>query len=44
MKKKLLTNKAGRVRELKNADIHAMRSASEVLPGKLLDVLPAKKT
>ena len=43
MKKKPLTNKAGRVRELTSEDIRAMRPASEVLPKKLLDVLAKRK-
>jgi len=43
MKKKPLTNKSGHVRELKRDDIRAMRPASEVLPKKLLDVLPKRK-
>jgi hypothetical protein len=32
MKKKLLTNKIGQVRELTQNDLHAMRPAYEVLP------------
>lgn len=43
MKKKLLTNKSGHVRELKRDDIRAMRTASEVLPKTLLEVLPKRK-
>lgn len=43
MKKKSLTNKSGHVRELKRDDIRAMRPADEVLPKKLLDVLPKRK-
>jgi uncharacterized protein (DUF4415 family) len=43
MKKKLLTNKAGKVRELKRKDIRAMRAASEVLPSELLDTLSKRK-
>lgn len=43
MKKKPLTNKSGRVRELTSKDIRAMRPASEVLPEKLLNVLPKRK-
>lgn len=43
MKKKSLTNKAGKVRELKTEDILAMRPADEVLPAKLLSVLSKKK-
>jgi uncharacterized protein (DUF4415 family) len=42
-KKKSLTSKSGRVRELKRKDIRAMRSASEVLPSELLEVLPKRK-
>ncbi|MCC2667026.1 MAG: hypothetical protein K0S63_942, partial [Gammaproteobacteria bacterium] len=41
--KKLLTNKQGEVRELTAKDIRAMRSASEILPKKLLAVLPKPK-
>lgn len=43
MKKKRLTNKAGRVRELKREDIRAMRPAREVLPSELVDILPKRK-
>lgn len=43
MKKKALTNKSGEVRELTRKDIHEMRSANEVLPAELLDVLPKRK-
>lgn len=43
MKKKPLTNKSGHVRELKQEDIHTMRTAKEVLPEKLLNVLPKRK-
>jgi len=43
MKKKSLTSKSGRVRELKNKDIRSMRSASEVLPADLVSVLPKRK-
>ena len=43
MTKKLLTNKAGKVRELTRKDISAMRSASEILPAKLVAVLPKRK-
>lgn len=43
MKKKPLTNKAGQVRELTPKDMRAMRSASEVLPADLLNVLPKRK-
>jgi uncharacterized protein (DUF4415 family) len=43
MTKKPLTNKAGQVRELTRKDISNMRSAKEVLPANLLDVLPKRK-
>jgi uncharacterized protein (DUF4415 family) len=43
MKKKPLTNKSGHVRELKRVDIRTMRPASEVLPAKLLALLPKRK-
>ncbi len=43
MRKKTLTNKSGQVRELTGKDIRAMKSASEVLPKKLLNVLPKRK-
>lgn len=43
MKKKPLTNKSGRVRELKRKDIRVMRPANEILPKKLLDVLSKRK-
>jgi len=42
-RKKPLTSKSGRVRELKRSDIRAMRPASEVLPEKLLSALPKRK-
>lgn len=42
MKKKSLTNKSGRVRELTSKDIRAMKSASEVLPAKLSSALPKR--
>ncbi len=42
MREKPLTNKSGHVRELKREDIRAMQPASEVLPKKLLDVLPKR--
>jgi uncharacterized protein (DUF4415 family) len=42
-KKQPLTNKSGKVRELKSKDIRAMRSAKEVLPSELLRVLPKRK-
>lgn len=43
MKEKPLTNKAGLVRELTGKDIRDMRTASEVLPADLLNVLPGVK-
>ena len=43
MKKKPLTNKDGEVRELTRKDINKMRSAGEVLPADLADVLPKRK-
>jgi uncharacterized protein (DUF4415 family)/uncharacterized DUF497 family protein len=43
MKKKTLTDKSGEVRELRSADIRAMRRAGEVLPPPLVDVLPRRK-
>lgn len=43
MKKKPLSNKSGHVRELEKEDFRAMRPASEVLPEKLLSVLPKRK-
>jgi len=43
MSKKPLTNKAEHVRELTRQDIRNMRSAAEVLPEKLLNVLPKRK-
>lgn len=43
MKKKSLTDKSGKVRELKKENIRSMRSAKEVLPKKLLDSLPKRK-
>lgn len=43
MKKKPLTNKSGKVRELTGKDIRSMRSAKEILPAQLLDVLPKRK-
>jgi uncharacterized protein (DUF4415 family) len=42
-KKKLLTSKAGQVRELTRKDIRGMRSVSEVLPAELINVLPKRK-
>jgi hypothetical protein len=41
--KKPLTNKSGKVRELKCKDIGDLQSASEVLPADLLAVLPKRK-
>lgn len=43
MKKKLLTNESGQVRELTRQDIRDMRPASEVLPTELLNILPKRK-
>ncbi|OGT54193.1 MAG: hypothetical protein A3F43_01715 [Gammaproteobacteria bacterium RIFCSPHIGHO2_12_FULL_42_10] len=43
MPKKSLTNKSGQVKELTSSVIRAMKPASEVLPKKLLDVLPKRK-
>src|SRR3990167_7502132 len=43
MKKKPLTNKSGHVRELKTEDIRLMRKSKDVLPAKLLEVLPKRK-
>lgn len=43
MKKKPLTNKSGKVRELTRQDIKAMRLPGEVLPPKLLAILPKRK-
>ena len=43
MKKKALTNKLGKVRELLSEDIREMRSAKDVLPTDLLDILPKRK-
>ena len=42
-KKKSLTNKFGKVRELTTKDIRSMRSASEVLPAQLNEILPKRK-
>ncbi|CAN5444004.1 BrnA antitoxin family protein [soil metagenome] len=42
MKKKPLTNKAGEVRELTGQDMQEMRSANEVLPTDLLQILPKR--
>lgn len=43
MKKKSLTNKAGQVRELSQKDIRNLRSAKQVLPEDLVEVLPKRK-
>ncbi|OAI46482.1 hypothetical protein AYO45_01690 [Gammaproteobacteria bacterium SCGC AG-212-F23] len=43
MKQKPLSNKSGKIRELKEKDINAMKSASAVLPAELLDILPKRK-
>jgi uncharacterized protein (DUF4415 family) len=43
MKRKSLTNKAGKVRELTRSDMRAMRPAKEVLSKNLLDKLPKRK-
>src|SRR5688572_17158404 len=43
MKKKPLTNKAGKVRELTRQDIMEMRPASEVLPAELFEILPKRR-
>jgi len=43
MRKKQLTSKSGRVKELTGKDIRAMRPASAVLPQSLLNVLPKRK-
>lgn len=43
MNKKSLTDKAGQVRELTRNDIREMRPASEILPAKLIEVLPKRK-
>ena len=43
MKRKPLTSKSGRVRELTGKDIRAMRSAADVLPKRLISVLPKRK-
>jgi uncharacterized protein (DUF4415 family) len=42
-KRRVLTNKAGRVRELTRKDMRAMRPASEVLPPEVLNMLPKRK-
>lgn len=43
MKKKALTNEAGEVRELTREDIREMKSAVEVLPAELFEILPTRK-
>lgn len=43
MKKKPLTNKSGKVRELTRKDIRSMRPAKAVLPADLVSVLPKRK-
>ncbi|MEW5890547.1 MAG: BrnA antitoxin family protein [Pseudomonadota bacterium] len=43
MRKKPLTDKDGKVRELTREDIRAMRPADEVLPSDLLAVLPKRR-
>jgi uncharacterized protein (DUF4415 family) len=43
MSRKPLTDKSGEVRELTREDIRAMRPAVEVLPPKLLAILPKRK-
>ncbi len=43
MKKKPLTNRQGKVRELTKSDICDMRLAAAVLPSDLLKVLPKRK-
>lgn len=43
MKKKPLTTKVGRVRELTRKDISEMSTAQEVLPAELLKVLPKRQ-
>lgn len=40
---KPLTNKEGEVRELTSQDIRTMKSADEILPIELLDILPKRK-
>ena len=41
--KKSLTNKAGDVRTLGDDDLRHMRSAKEVLPSELVNILPKRK-
>ncbi len=43
-KKKSLTNKSGRVRELTRKNIRAMQLARAVLPSQLVDILPKHQT
>ncbi len=43
MKKKSLTNKAGRVLELTQKDIRKMKPANEILPRELLETLSKRK-
>lgn len=43
MKKKSLTNKSGKVRELTRKDIRGMRKASAVLPNSLVNTFPKRK-
>ena len=43
MKKKPLSSKSGKVRELTHKDISTMRPANEILPAALLNVLPKRK-
>ena len=43
MPKKSLTNKSGQVKELTGNVMRIMKPAGEVLPKKLLDVLPKRK-
>jgi len=43
MKKKTLTTKSGKVKELTGKNIRAMKPAAEVLPKKLLSALPKRK-
>ncbi len=43
MNKKPLTDNSGEVRELTREDLHTMRTAAEVLPANLVDILPKRK-
>lgn len=43
MNRKPLTDETGEVRELTRDDMHAMRSAAEVLPAELVAILPKRK-